>query len=204
MNNRDIVIGAIGITIVVGQLYTIGKIISVDAKVETTTQQFESIKSEVGNVIKEVGSVKTKVDELEKIVLYRIPIKLQVSQKDMHCLTKNIYHEAGVEDRPGKIAVAQVTLNRLQTKRWGNSICSVVYAKAQFSWTLEKKKRWSKPKGELWNQSVAVANEFVQGKRVKGIEKSKFYHTDYIRKPTWAKTMVQVKQIGQHIFYSET
>jgi len=204
MNHRDVVIGAIGITIGVGQLYTIGKLVVLDTKIETSTQQVESIKSELENVSAAVSSVKKKVDQLEKVVLYRTNTKLIVSQKDMHCLAKNIYHEAGIEERPGKIAVAQVTLNRLQTKRWGNSICAVVYAKAQFSWTLEKKKRWSQPKGELWNESVAVAQEFVLGKRVKGIEKSKFYHTDYINKPSWTKTMVQVKQIGQHIFYSES
>lgn len=204
MNNRDVVIGVIGITLVAGQLYTIGKLVVLDTKIETSTQQVESIKSELENVSVDVSSVKKKVDQLEKVVLYRTNTKLIVSQKDMHCLAKNIYHEAGIEERPGKIAVAQVTLNRLQTKRWGNSICAVVYAKAQFSWTLEKKKRWSQPKGELWNESVAVAQEFVLGKRVKGIEKSKFYHTDYINKPSWTKTMVQVKQIGQHIFYSES
>ena len=201
---RDLIIGAVGVAIIGAQIYTIGKIVAVGTKVDTTTQQVETVREEVKDLRKDTGVVKKKVERLEKIVMYRTPIKLLVSQKDMHCLAKNIFHEAGVEDRAGKIAVAQVTLNRLQTKRWGNTICDVVYAKAQFSWTLEKKKRWSQPKGKLWDESVEVANEFASGKRVRGIEKSKFYHTDYIKEPKWAKTMTPVKQIGQHIFYRES
>jgi len=128
--------------------------------------------------------------------------KIKYSSKELECLTKNIFFEAGVESLKGKIAVAQVTLNRLATGRWGTSICHVVYAKAQFSWTLSKKKRSEIPKGKLWHESQLAVRLFVDGGvRLLEVGNSLFYHTDYIREPAWAHQKYKMAQVGQHIFY---
>ena len=159
------------------------------------------IKTQIRDVKAGQEQLNRRVERVEKVVLVKTKQQVALSSKELDCLARNIYHEAGVEDRAGKIAVAQVTLNRLKEGRWGNNVCSVVYAKAQFSWTLDKKKRAAQPKGELWNQSLAVAREFQSGVRVKGLEDSTHYHADYIRDPNWAKAKQVAKQIGQHIFY---
>jgi spore germination cell wall hydrolase CwlJ-like protein len=159
--------------------------------------------TKVEQLTKEVAHVKEEVKEVQKVVLYRSQERLKVTDKEFDCLARNIFYEAGIEDKAGKVAVAQVTLNRLRTGRWGDDLCKVVYAKAQFSWTLDKKKRWAKPKGELWHESLNVAAEFVhKGKRVKGLEDSTYYHADYVN-PYWNKHVVKVQQIGQHIFYKK-
>lgn len=49
------------------------------------------------------------------------------------CLAKNIYYEAGLEDREGKVAVAQVTLNRTQSGKFPDTVCGVVNQKAELS-----------------------------------------------------------------------
>jgi len=153
----------------------------------------------------ELQEVTSSVDEIQKVVMYQTSERLAVSDKEIQCLAKNIFHEASVEDRVGKIAVGQVTLNRMKTGRWGNSLCEVVYAKAQFSWTKSKKLVKSEPKGRLWREAVAAAYEVIYwGERVKGLENSGFYHTDYIALPKWADDKKVVKQIGQHIFYEGT
>ena len=159
------------------------------------------IKTQIREVKQGQEQINRRVERVEKVVLVKTKQQVAMSAKELDCLAKNIYHEAGVEDRAGKIAVAQVTVNRLKEGRWGKDICKVVYAKAQFSWTLDKSKRNQVPKGELWEQSRQVAMEFQRGVRVKGLEDSQFYHADYIRDPNWAKAKVVVKQIGQHIFY---
>lgn len=128
--------------------------------------------------------------------------KVAMTDADVQCLAKNIYHEAGVESRAGKIAVAQVTINRLKNGNYGKSICKVVHAKAQFSWTLDKKLRNEKPKGELWQASLAIAKEFARGIRAKGMANIDHYHTDYIKKPFWARSKTAKIKVGQHIFYS--
>lgn len=143
-----------------------------------------------------------KVPE-RRVTTYRERKPAKLTAKELDCLARNIYYEAGVENRAGKLAVAQVTLNRRNEGRWGNDLCKVVYAKAQFSWTLEKKKRWTKPSGELWEQSLAVAREFASGTRIRNLEDTQFYHTDYIPQPNWAQNMRVSHKIGQHIFYQK-
>jgi spore germination cell wall hydrolase CwlJ-like protein len=126
--------------------------------------------------------------------------RLKYTKNDVDCLTKNIYYEARGEDHRGKYAVAHVTINRLKLGHWGNSICQVVYAKNQFSWTLLKK--LPVPNGQLWAESEAIARSALNGYRVRGLDKSLFYHAIYIKDPKWADTRHEVGQIGNHVFYN--
>jgi|GEM_PF-537489 len=125
---------------------------------------------------------------------------LNITEKNFKCLAKNIYYEAGVENWHGKIAVAQVTLHRKLLGKWGKSMCDVVYAKNQFSWTLDKTKANTVPKGPLWEASKKAARDFVEGIRLREFF-ADHYHGDYITKPKWAKSMERHTKIGKHIFY---
>ena len=49
--------------------------------------------------------------------------------KQLDCLTRNIYWEAASEPFEGKVAVAQVTLNRVESGRFAPTVCGVVYQK---------------------------------------------------------------------------
>ena len=150
----------------------------------------------------EIQVVHDDVQEIKQF-LVRTPERLKYTTADAQCLAKNIYHEAGVEPIEGKFAVAQVTLNRLKQGYWGHSICDVVYSKAQFSWTLSKRKRHEQPKGELWAESLTVARTVLdKGVRVPSLAQSTYYHADYV-KPLWAKSVVKIQQVGQHIFYKK-
>jgi spore germination cell wall hydrolase CwlJ-like protein len=53
-------------------------------------------------------------------------VDINVSSKDVDCLAKNIYYEAGSEPEEGKVAVAMVTINRVRDGRFGKSVCAVV------------------------------------------------------------------------------
>lgn len=134
--------------------------------------------------------------------LYKAEAKIKLSKKDLHCLRKNVFYEAGVEDYYGKLAVAQVTYNRLKAGKWGNSICNVVYARKQFSWTA-KESKLDKPKGRLWKRSIAAVQDFLDGVRIMNLKDSLYFHTDYIKTPAWVNDQLQHDtQIGRHIFYS--
>lgn len=151
-----------------------------------------------------VDKMTVEVEQLRDAVLYKkeaTPLKLTAAEQD--CLARNVFYEAGVEDRAGKLAVIQVTVNRLHKGDWGRNVCEVVYAKSQFSWTRDKRKRHARPKGESWEASVQAVHEFKQGWRVKNLENSHYYHTNYISRPRWADPKRQVAKIGQHVFYSE-
>ena len=53
-------------------------------------------------------------------------VKVKYTPEDVLCLAKNIYFEAGVESTAGKLAVANVTINRTLRNNYPNTICAVV------------------------------------------------------------------------------
>jgi len=132
--------------------------------------------------------------------------------KQVDCLAKNIYHEAASESYEGKLAVAQVTMNRVNSGKFPSDICSVVYQKTtdqnlktvcQFSWTCMVKELVTKDK-YAWEVSVIIAKraltEPVLHDKISETN-ALYYHAVYVN-PGWNKTKV-VKQIGNHIFYSK-
>ena len=143
-----------------------------------------------------------RMDMLEEKLDDIIQVKERVNytRNDLECLTKNIYYEARGEDHRGKFAVAHVTINRLKTGYWGNSICKVVYARKQFSWTLATK--LPRPDSKLWAESEDIARKVLAGHRVRGLVKSLYYHAVYIKNPNWADPSAELGQIGNHVFYS--
>jgi len=140
-----------------------------------------------------------RVTQIEGTV-YDAPGLTKYTKKDVDCLTRNIYYEAGVEPTEGKLAVAVVTINRLTTGRWGNSICSVVHAPSQFSWT--KKAALPTPDPALYTECERVANLALNGRKLRGADRSLYYHATYIKKPHWADLQYKTLQIGQHVFYT--
>lgn len=126
---------------------------------------------------------------------------MSVSDKEAECLAKNIFFEAGVEPWEGKIAVGQVTLNRMGAKRWQSTICGVVYAKNQFSWTRSAQLLKQQPRGPLWEASVKAAQDVLAGVRLPNLRAALFYHTDYIDPPDWASPKFMLAQVSQHVFY---
>lgn len=133
-------------------------------------------------------------------------ITLAVREKQLACLTKNIYYEAGGEPFEGKVAVAQVTINRAQFGGFPDDICKVIYQKnivyqkvlCQFSWVCEAAN--ARPlNNREWVESQAVARKvLLEGFRLPSLENALYFHGDYIN-PGWKRT--KVAHIGRHIFY---
>lgn len=67
-------------------------------------------------------------------------INFKVSNRDVTCLAKNIYYEAGNEPEEGKAAVGIVTVNRVKTGRTGTSICQVVNARTTYTDIYERRR----------------------------------------------------------------
>jgi spore germination cell wall hydrolase CwlJ-like protein len=58
-----------------------------------------------------------------------------LSEDDLFYMVQNVYHEARGEDALGQAAVAYVTLNRVKSPAYPDTVCGVVWQKGQFSWT---------------------------------------------------------------------
>lgn len=127
-------------------------------------------------------------------------------ERQLDCLAINIYREAGYEPFEGKVAVAQVTMNRVEHPQFPNDVCAVVYEKnnwsgrvvCQFSWYCDRVHR-SRPIGAGYAESYEVAKRvLLEGFRLPSLEDAIFYHADYVN-PRWRYERIQ--QIGTHIFY---
>jgi len=129
--------------------------------------------------------------------------------KQLECLTRNIYWEAASEPFEGKVAVAQVTMNRVVSGKFGSGVCGVVYQKnvfyekvvCQFSWACETNHKIKPVSPNKWAESEEVAKKvLLENFRLPGLTQAMYYHATYVN-PGWR--LQRVTQIGQHIFYKE-
>lgn len=154
-------------------------------------------------VVEETPQVVIVAQPKPQLEIHRTNQRIAYKKLDVFCLAKNIFHEAGVEDRLGKYAVAQVTLNRIRNPKYPSTVCDVVMDRKQFSWANDRKIRWTHPKGKPWEESKQIALKVLEdGYRVKGLERANYYHADYV-KPFWKKPEARIAQIGTHIFYTQ-
>lgn len=164
---------------------------------------YHMIDTRISNIQGQVTEIGNDVAEIKQVILARDTVKIRFNKKDVECLARNIYYEAGVEDMTGKIAVGNITVNRVKTRYWGTRICDVVYSKDQFSWTKERRRAWVALKGRAWADSQAAAEAVLkQGIVVKQLDKALFYHADYVR-PSWRDNSKKVMKVGRHIFYTQ-
>jgi len=134
--------------------------------------------------------------------------------EDVMCMAKNIFFEAAVESTAGKLAVAQVTLNRVRSKNYPNTICDVVYEgrhhasgfpkrnQCQFSWYCDG--RGDEPtESKLWKDSQDLAKYVIlrQGDLIDITDGATHYHAKYIDAPRWAVQKRVTAKIDEHIFY---
>lgn len=129
--------------------------------------------------------------------------KKQKVMREVECLAKNIYFEASGESRNGKIAVAEVTMNRVKSKQFPRTVCGVVYQKTkgvcQFSWVCKNGKTVRST--SAWRESVQIAENILISKKKYGIiGNALYFHADYVD-PSWANEKRLIAQIGNHIFY---
>lgn len=62
-------------------------------------------------------------------------VQIALGEDDLFCIVQNVYHEARGEDVLGQAAVAHVTLNRVRSPAYPDTVCGVVWQPGQFSWT---------------------------------------------------------------------
>lgn len=147
------------------------------------------------------GSVKELV--LDKPKSY---VSVENVDRQLDCLAMNVYKEAGGEAFEGKVAVAQVTLNRADDPRFPRDICKVVMQKnvvmekvvCQFSWYCDGLPT-KKVNNSAYQESYAVAKKvLLEGFRLDSLKDALYYHAVYV-KPQWPHE--KIAQIGNHIFY---
>ncbi len=144
-----------------------------------------------------------------QIVSSKDVVTIRDRERQLDCLAKNIYHEAGSEPFEGKVAVAQVTMNRAESGKFPSDVCGVVYQKnifmekvvCQFSWYCANGGKPPIRSQAMYNESYEVAKKvLLEGFRLDIMKKAMYYHADYVN-PKWGKPIIG--KIGRHIFYAE-
>jgi spore germination cell wall hydrolase CwlJ-like protein len=150
-------------------------------------------------VIEKKSSMIEPVTETKVTTEYR--------ERQLACLARNIYFEAGNEPFEGKVAVAQVTVNRAQARGFPEDLCQVVYQKniiyerviCQFSWYCDRVATARIIHQPVFNESMEVAKKvLLEGFRLPGLTEALYYHADYVN-PGWRRE--KITKIGRHIFY---
>jgi len=140
-----------------------------------------------------------------------VPPMTPKTKQQIECLAQNIYYEAGSEPKKGQIAVAMVTLKRVNHHAYPNTVCGVVRQKyketCQFSWWCEEEKRQKvvsngfDPKEKVMLNRIRRVAEYAY-LNYKDIHDETygalFYHNTSVN-PNWKYK--KTTQIGNHIFY---
>lgn len=143
---------------------------------------------------------------------------------EIFCLAQNIYFESRDQPLAGRLAVAFVTLNRVSSNKFPDTICDVVYQaktkpswktglpvpirnQCQFSWYCDGKADLAHDT-VMWQDSVSIANnvysihiddEYTYDDITEG---STYYHANYVS-PYWRHSLNYTVTIEDHVFYTD-
>ena len=121
-----------------------------------------------------------------------------LSEDDLFCMVQNVYHEARGEDALGQAAVAQVTLNRVRSPAYPDTVCGVVWQKGQFSWTEDGRSNRMTDLGAI-GKAVDIALAAARG-RIKDPTGGALHYYAHDRvKPYWSKAGYRLI-VGEHTF----
>ena len=146
-----------------------------------------------------------KLDKYEPIESSQITTAMR--ERQLACLATNIYYEAGNQPFEGKVAVAQVTLNRTESGQYPADICKTIYQKnivyekvlCQFSWVCDRTVTARAINNATFKESEEVAKKvLLEGFRLPSLKDAMYFHGDYIN-PGWKRE--RITKIGNHIFY---
>jgi spore germination cell wall hydrolase CwlJ-like protein len=128
--------------------------------------------------------------------IHSIDIQLVASadSQEVNCLTDAVYFEARGEPDLGKLAVANVILNRTKvTEKFPDTVCGVIKQKGQFSYNPKQKIT----DFDLWINIRILVEQVLLGQGIDPTKGALFFGT--LTQP-FVCTKHQKKVIGNHRF----
>ena len=163
---------------------------------------------------------------LAGVLIYNPAFSETNDTRAIECLALNMYHEARNQGSAGLLAVTAVVFNRVNDKRFPNTVCEVIEQgptreswktkqtpdpsdakfypiknRCQFSWYCDG--RSDIPKEiDTYTRLLTIARSIVYNKIafIDITDGALFYHAEYVS-PSWSKTKQKTAKIGVHIFY---
>jgi spore germination cell wall hydrolase CwlJ-like protein len=140
-----------------------------------------------------------RVEIQQPWVNWASPVKVDARQ--IECMAKAIYFEAGNEPDEGKIAVGKVILNRIASGKYPTDVCSVVYQKnyraagCQFTFACERNPRIASR--QRYEEAHYWAEQVMAGFHKDNTNGA----TSFNNVPFKDRRLVKTAQIGHHHFY---
>ncbi len=152
-------------------------------------------------------------------LVYTARVHARTEQATM-CLAENLYHEARGEDSSSQRLIGTITLARLtdalRAKRApAKTLCGIVGADKQFSWTLDYRLATKRSEKARWAQAEAVARDLIAQARSGELTLPKGWQCVRYYKRTdgqgvskngnkFFEKLSSVGQFGRHTAYQET
>ena len=146
---------------------------------------------------------------------FALPANASDENGDRFCLAQNIYFESANQSFAGRVAVANVVLNRVEDDQFPSTVCDVVYQaemkenwkgnllpilhRCQFSWYSDGKSDLPTD-SKTWMEAFRLAGRVLAFEYQDITEGSLWYHSDTVE-PYWSKHLSLVTTIDNHLFY---
>lgn len=124
-----------------------------------------------------------------------------VDSREHGCLTEAIYREAGAEPMRGRMAVAQVIVNRTRSGTFPSSVCGVVHQRGQFSYPKGLGPKRGPGEAKLWSEAESIASLALRGMLAKVSSRALYFTSAAARAPFGPRIRL-VEVIGRHAFYA--
>ncbi|WP_410771739.1 cell wall hydrolase [Fontibacillus sp. BL9] len=120
-----------------------------------------------------------------------------LNEEELLLLQKIVMAEAEGEPYEGKVAVANVVLNRLRSANYPDTIKDVIYQKSQFSPVRNGRLKKVKPSKD----TIHAVNEALNGRKEVSDDTYYFLSLKLAKDLTIARTKDKAHVIGNHTFY---
>ena len=121
-----------------------------------------------------------------------------VAASDIECIAKVVHHEAGNQPLAGKLAVAQVIVNRAESGHFPDSVCAVANQPGQFFPLASYNPARDTP---MWRAAVDAARSALNGKAGNITRGALFFHSAASRPDRFFRSRQRVTQLHDQIFY---
>ncbi|WP_373973646.1 cell wall hydrolase [Chitinibacter sp. SCUT-21] len=145
------------------------------------------------------------VSQKSKVSKKKAKLETRLSDSERNILILNAFNEARGESTHGIKAVLGVTMARVASSCYPDSVQAVVYQRKQFSWTHQKGSarnltNAARMDAKALHQVKSIVDQYIAD----GAKPSKalLYHATHV-KPKWTKSpgVTRVKRVGSHLFY---
>ncbi len=121
----------------------------------------------------------------------------KISSKEKDLLARLVEAEAKGESFEGKVAVATVVLNRVDSNQFPNSITNVIYEKVGNAYAFSPVQN-----GEINKQASEEATQAVEEalKSPDRLNNALYFYNPEIATDDWIRSRQIVKKIGNHVF----